>query len=227
MQPPPPFPAPLRGALFDLDGTLADTEPLHHESAVRVLAARGRDVRHEDFRGYIGWAELPFWTELKERYALPGRPEELVEARTAAYLELIHDRSIEPLPGIPELLAELARRGVPCAIASSAPRPQIDASLRATGLEEHFPLRFSGHDDVARGKPAPDVYLAAAAALGVAPTACLAVEDSATGSAAAMASGAFTVLIPGRGVTGPLPETRHLLLEDAGALASQLRATEA
>ncbi len=220
----PPLPAPLRGALFDLDGTLVNTEPLHHESAVRVLARHGHDLRAADFSGYIGWAELPFWAELKQRYQLPGSPAELAEQRTAAYLDLVHGRSIEPLPGVSELLGELGRRGVPCAIASSSPQAQIEASLRGAGLGQHFAHRLSGHDDVANGKPAPDVYLAAAAAVGAAAEQCLAVEDSATGAASAVASGAYTVVIPNLGQHDPGRDGADLRLESARQLYEMVAA---
>lgn len=218
----PPLPAPLRGALFDLDGTLVDSEPLHHESAVRVLARFGHDLRAADFSGYVGWAELPFWAELQQRYSLAGTPAELADLRTAEYLELVHGRSIEPLPGVTELLEELRRRGVPCAVASSSPRPQIEASLAGAGLAEFFPHRLSGHDDVARGKPEPDVFLAAAAAIGAPASACIAVEDSATGVAAAVASGAYTVVIPNLGRPDPSWEWAALRLESAAELLGLL-----
>lgn len=219
---PPEPPQPLRGVLFDLDGTLVDSEPLHLESALRVLAAHGVRPDPGGFADYTGWAELPFWAELRRRFGLAEEPSELAEQRTAAYLELLHGRSIEPLPGVTELLDLLAARGVPVAIASSSPRAQIDASLRAAGLAERFPIRVSGHDDVAAGKPAPDVYLAAAAAVGAPPAACLALEDSLTGGAAARAAGVFTVLIPGPHLKRPPAGVADRVLASIPELVSLL-----
>ena len=194
--PPPPLPHPLHAVLFDLDGTLVDSESLHMESANRMLKRLARPLSQEEFAPYIGWCEETFWADLKARFDLPGSPGELAELRTAEYLRILHSARIEPLPGVRQLLDHLVERGLPRAVASSSPRNQIDASLRSAGLHSYFTVRVSGHEDVARGKPAPDVYLAAAAALGVEPEHCLAIEDSPTGVAAARAAGAYVIAVP-------------------------------
>ena len=82
-------PRPPAGVLFDLDGTLVDTEPLHFESQNRVLRALGaREMPLSEFERYVGWAELPFWTEVARDYGLTGPPRELALRRTEALLEL-------------------------------------------------------------------------------------------------------------------------------------------
>ena len=181
------LPNPLRGLLLDLDGTLVDTEPLHFQSANRVLERYGTPLSVEEFLPYVGWSELPFWEDLRARLELAPSAAELLLARSEVFLEMLHGVSIEPLPGILELLDWADAAGVPAAVASSSPRAQIEASLRASGLYERMRSYRSGHEDVApgRGKPAPDVYLLAAQDLGVPATACCALEDSPTGSALA------------------------------------------
>lgn len=119
---------------------------------------------------------------------------------------------MEPLPGVLSLLRRLHAAGVAAAVVSSSPRDAIDGMLAAAGLSALLPLRVSGHDDCARSKPFPDCYLAAAARLRAAPASCIAVEDSCSGVAAALAAGVFTVAVPSR--THPDPDLRaaHLRL---------------
>ena len=217
------WPRSFAGALFDLDGTLVDTEPLHFESQNRVLEKLGaRPMPAEEFERYVGWAEVPFWTEVARDYGLAPSPRELAALRTEALLELYESAEIVVLPGVADLLEALAGLGVPCAVASSSPRRQIEATLERAGLAHFMGAVRSGHDDVERGKPEPDVYLAAAAALGVEAAGCVAIEDSRTGVASAKAAGCFTVAIPC--VSHPDPElgAAHAVLDSAAELRRRL-----
>lgn len=192
--PPRPLPSMRPAALlFDLDGTLVNTEPLHFASVVEVLEQCGVVFDQSTYAPYFGWAEVPFWEDLKRVLHLTTPIPELVTARSEAYLRLLHATSIEPLPGVLELLGWARQFEIPMAVASSSPREQIDASLAAAKLADALPIRRSGHDDVVHGKPAPDVFHAAADALGIAAEHAWAFEDSPTGMAAARASGAFTI----------------------------------
>jgi len=207
--------------LLDLDGTLVDTEDLHFQSVVQVLADLGVAIDGSTYAPYFGWAEVPFWKDLQARLGLTATLPALVAARSRVFLELLHATSIEPLPGVLELLAWARSCGVPVAVASSSPREQIDASLLASGLAAAIPVRRSGHDDVAHGKPAADVYLAAAEALGVVATAAWALEDSPTGMAAAQAAGAFTIAVPDK--SHPTRDFRHADLVCLGGIPELLR----
>lgn len=218
-------PRPPAGLLFDLDGTLVDTEPLHFESQNRVLRGLGaREMPLAEFERYVGWAELPFWTEVARDYALEPPPRELVRMRTEALLELYGSVEIVVLPGIADLLEALEGAGVPCAVASSSPRRQIEATLEAAGLARFVRAVRSGHDDVERGKPEPDVYLAAAAALGVEAAHCVAVEDSRTGVASAVAAGCYTVAIPCASHPDPRLDRADRVLASARELSELLLA---
>jgi len=208
-----PIPRPALGFLFDLDGTLVDSEPLHFETTNRVLARFGFHLDASAFAEFIGSAEDRYWEALKKRFPLSGTPGELADLRTAEMLALLEDAKVETLPGVLPLLDFLDAAGIPRAIASSAPRPQIAASLRASGLDSRFPIFLSGHEDVARSKPAPDIYRAAAGRLKVSPRDCIAVEDSATGVESARSAGAFVVAVPSPGHPDPALEQAHLLLD--------------
>ncbi|MFC5489569.1 HAD family phosphatase [Dokdonella soli] len=184
--------------MIDLDGTLVDSEYLHFESTAAVLATRGVIIDRTQYEMYVGWDERACWLSLNERFGLDFDPDVAVLKRTHAYVELLRGRRLDVLPGAPELLAWAHERGLPMAVVSSLPHDQIDASLAAANLDRYLPLRRSGHDDVppGRGKPAPDVYLAAAAALGVDPRDCFACEDSPTGMRSARAAGCYVIGIP-------------------------------
>jgi HAD superfamily hydrolase (TIGR01509 family) len=202
-------PRPLAGFLFDLDGTLVDTEALHYDSAMEVLARYGKTLSKEAFKPYIGTAEVPFWEDLQRILELPANVDELLRARTEEYLRLLHTASIEPLPGVLDLLHWARGLQLPIAVASSSPRDQIRGSLTAAGLADLIPIRRSGHEDVAvgRGKPHGDVYQVAARALGVDPTMCIAVEDSVTGMRSAVDAGCFVICVPN--ASFPPKETHH------------------
>lgn len=190
------LPTPPAALLLDLDGTLVDTEHLHFETALEVIGRHGGRMRAEELLPYVGWAELPFWEDLKRRLGLAAPALELLGQRRDACVARMHERSIVPLPGARELLDWAAARGLPAAVASSSPRALIEAALRASGLAEGIAAFKSGHEDAARGKPAPDVYLAAAAALGADAARCVAIEDSPTGSRAARAAGCYVFGVP-------------------------------
>lgn len=186
----------ITAVIFDLDGVLVDSEPLHFRASNRVLARFGAAISEPDYRKFIGWGETATWTAWQERYALPASIEELaVQVRAASLEEIALGLPIiEPAVA---LARRLCRDGVPLALASSSPHDRIDAELRVADVHEIFGVRVSGEDpEITHSKPAPDVYLRAAGLLGVAPQACLAIEDSATGALAAHRAGMTVVAVP-------------------------------
>lgn len=206
-----------------MDGTLVDTEPLHFRSAIAVLARHDATIEVNELLRYVGWSELPFWEDLKRRLTLATPAAALLRERTEVFLEMLHDASLDPLPGVSELLDWADAEGLPKAVASSSPRAIIEATLRAAGVLDRMQTWRSGHEDVAagRGKPAPDVYLLAAEDLGVAAEDCVAVEDSGTGSQAAIASGAYVygVSCPSHPVDS-LPGVHHMAGDMHAVLAA-------
>jgi HAD superfamily hydrolase (TIGR01509 family) len=188
----------VTAVVFDLDGVLIDSEPVHLRAANRVLARYGAEVGEADFRALIGLGAAATWEGWRVRYRIPDSVEQLIALNTAARLaEIAADA-----PAIDDAVA-LARRlhasGMPLAIASSSTPAVIDAELAALNLTDVFPVRVSGEDPVVRhSKPAPDVYLVAAARLGVGPAECLAIEDSSPGVIAAKRAGMTCIAVPNR-----------------------------
>jgi HAD superfamily hydrolase (TIGR01509 family) len=216
-------PGRIEAVLCDLDGTLVDTEPYHWRSTNVVLEPLGASLPWEDYQPMIGVGEVDYWKKLKARYGLAPPVEELSRGRSRAYVDLLSRERIGLLPGVAELVALLEERRTPRAIASSAPRVQLEASLRSAGLAEVFRVTRSGYDDVACAKPAPDVYLAAASALGVDPAACVALEDSPSGTEGGVAAGCFVIGVPSRPGNDLAAHGAHLVLPAMAEAVERLR----
>ena len=172
----------LRHFLFDLDGTLVDSSPLHEAAYRAVLAPHhARLLAGFDYPAIAG---LPTPAALAQLGAAEQDIPLLTQAKQAHYRGAL--QSLKPLPGAAELLAMLRERGAQIAIVSSASRASAQAALAATGLA--VPLLVTA-EDVASAKPAPDPYLAALTLLGAKPADSIAIEDALSGVFSARAAG--------------------------------------
>jgi HAD superfamily hydrolase (TIGR01509 family) len=188
----------MLAAIFDCDGTLVDSEPLAVAAWERSLARHGYALADGDLDGCVG---LPF-RRVHARFAAlaAARGGALPDADAfwpdyaGELFALIDAGALRIFPDAVGAAAELQRRGVPVAVASSSPRERLDRTLAAAGLADAFPVTVAG-DEVARGKPAPDMFLAAAARLGAAPQDCVVVEDSPPGVEAGLAAGMAVVAV--------------------------------
>jgi HAD superfamily hydrolase (TIGR01509 family) len=189
-----PDPAPRFAVIFDFDGVILDSETAEFESYRSTFAAYGADLAADEWTASVGiWRPgIDWYGVLCERAAsVPDRG--TFDARRRQHF-LDHVR-MEPLPGIVPLIDELRARRHPTAIASSASSRWVRRAVEAIGLADRFDAIVTG-DEVAHLKPAPDVYLEAARRLDVDPASAVAIEDSATGVAAARAAGLSVVVIP-------------------------------
>jgi HAD superfamily hydrolase (TIGR01509 family) len=191
--------------LFDFDGLILDTESSEFHSVGLIFSEHGLVLDRSEWQGIIGTANHPHWTELLEQ-AL-GRPLDDRDAVIVRHRE--HHRvsvSAETVrPGVVDLLDEAAAAGVPAAVVSSSPASWVVGHLERLGLRDRFADVVTRDDldgDRARTKPAPDLYLLAAERVGAAPGACVALEDSPNGVAAAVAAGMAVVAVPGPMTTG-------------------------
>lgn len=181
--------------VFDLDGTLVDSEPHYFEAGRRTLAAQGvTDFTWADHERYVGISTRETIALWKERYGLDAPAEELLADKNRRYLELART-STRAYPEMQAFVGLLADEGVPMAVASGSSREAIGAILAGTGLADQVRTVVSA-DEVARGKPAPDVFLEAARRLDAAPADCVVVEDAAPGAAAAHAAGMRCIAVP-------------------------------
>lgn len=185
---------PLHAVIFDMDGTLVDSERVIMRAWLAATNDMGLPLRPEDYMRVVG---LNVEESNEILAALFGDPGTLMAVRLAVRERLALAGSMAyPLkPGAMELLTTLRELGIPCAVASSSSAQEIEERLSRVGVL-HFFETIAGGDEVDRGKPDPAVYQLAAARLGVSPGHCLAFEDSPHGAASASAAGATVVLVP-------------------------------
>jgi len=184
----------LQAVIFDMDGVLVDSEPFGFEALRRVMARYGLPYGEEENAEFLGRTTLDSCRILRARHRLPESEETLADWYVEAMLEQIARGPI-PMAGVPEVLRGVRGAGYRLALASSAEVRLIDANLAALAIRPLFEAVVSG-TQVARGKPAPDVFLAAAERLGVPAAACLVVEDSRNGLLAAKAAGMRCAVVP-------------------------------
>jgi HAD superfamily hydrolase (TIGR01509 family) len=207
--------SPLQAVVLDLDGVLIEGEEVWEEVREGLVRERGGRWTPRAHLEMMGMSS-PEWSRyMAERLRLPMAPQAISD-ETVARVAARYAERLPLVDGAAEVVRALAGRW-PLGLASSANRPVIDLVLDRSGLADCFRATVSS-EEVARGKPAPDVYLEAAARLGVPPTACAAVEDSGNGLRAAAAAGMRVVAVPNRRFP-PAPE----LVEAADLVVADLR----
>ncbi|MEP7062369.1 MAG: HAD family phosphatase [Betaproteobacteria bacterium] len=185
-----------RAIVFDMDGTLLDTETLALRAWQEAAAAVGATFESDLARTLIGRNFADCSSRLRAHFDAHHYPvDEVLGGWHASYEALVEREGIVVKDGASELLGWIRAAGIPCAVATTTRRERARSKLRDAGLLGHF-VTVIGGDDVTHGKPAPDIYYAAAAALGVAAKDCLAIEDSEPGFRAAYAAGMTTILVP-------------------------------
>ncbi len=236
----------LRAVLFDMDGLIVDTEPIHFAAFKEIMRHYGVDLPESVMPEFIGYTEQDNLRDLKAKYEIAEPLDALVEARRVIYLELVRTLPIEVFPGFWELSAAVRERGMKQAVVSSAARVQVEIVLGRLFAEQgqagsgsagfslqngqaeacpypmsqsplaYFDAIVSG-DDVTQNKPAPDIYLEGARKLSLPPTDCLALEDSPPGVQSATAAGMTVIAVPNK-------YTRELTFPGALAVVPSLDA---
>jgi HAD superfamily hydrolase (TIGR01509 family) len=171
-----------------MDGVLVRSEPLLAQAAIRMFAEKGYTVAHQEFRPFLGMGEDRFIGGVAEVRGIPLEPARDKARTYAIYLDLIRGR-LTALPGVRDYVATCRARGLVLAVASSADEIKVNGNLEEIGLPSStFDVVVNG-SEVARKKPAPDIFLEACRRLGLVPAACLVIEDALSGIAAARAAG--------------------------------------
>lgn len=177
---------------FDCDGTLVDSEPLHNQADVSVLAVYGiklDPLEHRRRSTGIGRAAMLRIIEKERGVTLPHDVQEQIENELQRLVTL----ELQPIPSVVRVLESLSKRGARCAVASNSHEAYIDQALRKCEIREYFGERIASADRVSKLKPAPDLYLLAAELLNTPARQCIAVEDSLTGVRSAHAAGMRTI----------------------------------
>jgi HAD superfamily hydrolase (TIGR01509 family) len=183
----------IDAVVFDLDGVLIDSEHVWDEARRALAAERGGRWNDRASRDMMGMSSLEWSRYMHDVIGLQESPEE-ISAEVVRRLQAIYREQLPLLPGAVEAVDRLAARW-PLAVASSSNRELIDLVLELSALDRRFRVTVSS-EEVARGKPAPDVYLEAARRLGVEPSRCAAIEDSENGIRSAKAAGMCVLAIP-------------------------------
>jgi len=183
----------IEAVVFDLDGILIDSEHVWDEVRQQLAEERGGRWNDNASRDMMGMSSIEWSRYMRDVVGLNEEPE-AISAEVVRRLEDRYRRELPLIPGAEQAVERLAARW-PLALASSSNRELIDLVLESSGLGRYFKASVSS-EEVARGKPAPDVFFEAARRLGVEPTHCAAVEDSENGILAAKAAGMRTIAIP-------------------------------
>jgi HAD superfamily hydrolase (TIGR01509 family) len=179
--------------VFDLDGIIVDSEHVWDEVRQQLAEERGGRWNEQASRDMMGMSS-PEWSRYMHDVIGLAEPPEEINAEVVRRLEAVYRERLPLIPGAVEAVEQLAA-SLPLGLASSSNRELIDFVLEVSGLARHFTATVSS-EEVARGKPAPDVYLEAARRLGVRPERCAAVEDSEAGIRSAKAAGMRVLAVP-------------------------------
>jgi len=218
-----------QAVLWDMDGTLIDSEEYHWIAWRHTMADQGVTITREQFLSSFGQRNdsiLPRWIGAE---VTPERIEKIANAKEELYRGLIRRYGIAPLPGVEGWVHRLHETGWQQAIASAAPRANVDAILEALSATRVFQGIVSA-EDVQHGKPDPEVYLVAASRVGVSPDRCIVVEDAAAGVEGARRAGMRSIGVNRNGADLPAdvvatslelldPNTFETLLEGQAATA--------
>ena len=191
----------IKGVIFDMDGLMIDSEPLHVKAFDAILRDYGHELTEaENKERYLGISGLDCARDMVTRYQLPLTPEEVADLEHQNYMKLMGGEAIVQ-PGLMELLKQLKEAGFKIAIASGAPVAEIEHIIGVLKIESYIDS-YTSAQEVDHGKPAPDIFLLAAKKMNEPPARCLVLEDAAPGIAAAEAAGMVRFAVPSRETKG-------------------------
>ncbi|MDF2613338.1 MAG: yqaB [Clostridia bacterium] len=178
----------LKGIIFDMDGVLVNSEPMHYKAYCLVLEEYGITYPYEIYKRFIGTTHAKVMEDIRSRNNLPCTDEEFFKNFKQKRELLIETNGFEGIKGVSKLISALHKKGYKLAVASSSPYEYIIRVTKSLGIHTYFDKIVSAVN-VSNPKPAPDVFIKAAEELGLDPRECIAIEDSANGVKSAKAAG--------------------------------------
>ena len=183
----------IRTVIFDMDGVIIDTEPLHHQAFFTQFAELGITVSDALYASFLGSSTRNVFQRLKQEFNLPQEVDELLRRKRELFNEAFDtDAGLDLLPGVRTLIEDIQQHGIQLVLASSASKATIARVFNRFGLGPYFSHLVSG-EDFAQSKPNPEIFLHAATLAETPVTECIVIEDSANGVAAAKAAGIYCI----------------------------------
>ncbi len=183
----------LKAVLFDMDGVIVDTEPLHHKAYHGMFDSVNIDVSEEHYQTFTGQSTINVCKHLCEHFSIPKKPEELVQIKRHIFKDLfVNDSGLQMLDGVYELIKEYHDNGLTLVLASSASMQTINSVFNRFELDQYFKGKLSGAD-LKASKPHPEIFIKAAQTAGFNKENCIVIEDSTNGIQAANFAGIYCV----------------------------------
>jgi len=178
--------------IFDMDGVIIDSEPIHTALDIIQLKGYGVEVTTKEIERYMGTSSQATWSDIKLRYHLNVSVEHLIKESIELKVDYLKHTNVVAIDGIKELVEACKKKGIKMAVASSSPESYIHKVLRTVDIFSYFDVIVSG-DHVKHSKPAPDIFLRTAELLGAKPSECVVIEDSTHGINAAKVAGMYCI----------------------------------
>ncbi|QOS79728.1 HAD family phosphatase [Paenibacillus sp. JNUCC31] len=179
----------IQAVIFDMDGVLIDSEPIYFEIERSSFAHFGAVMTEAEHHTYVGVTLESMWRQVLDKHQLTATIEEALAYHQHNVMQtMLAHPNLTAMPSVERWLSWLQEQHIPIAVASSSPRALIDLIMDKTGLGKYFEVRMTG-EEVANGKPAPDIFLTTAEMIGASPSNCLVIEDSRNGVQAAKSAG--------------------------------------
>lgn len=208
--------------IFDMDGVLIDSEPLHFEFEQEVFHSLGIVVPPELHESFVGTTSRTMWSIIKKTFNVPDAVSDLMKSESSGFLKFLKKReSIGPIKGVSGFLEKLSHSGFNIILASSSPHEQIDFILDRCNIGKYFSVRISG-DDVLNGKPDPEIFLLAAETSNFEPETCIVIEDSKNGVTAAVKAGMKCIGYRNPGSGNQDLTAANLIIDDFNSLTLSL-----
>ncbi len=176
----------MKAIIFDMDGVIIDSEPLHIQIERELLEEHGGTITREEHEKFVGTTDYHIWSAFKERYNLEPSVEELVKIKKQRFIDNLH--KVKLVDNFYEFMLSVYNEKYLLALASSNVRKAVDKVIEIFDLSKYIKVSISG-EEVSKSKPDPEIFLKAAKKLGVKPTNCLVIEDAFAGVQAAKAAG--------------------------------------
>ena len=167
----------IKAFIFDMDGVIIDSEPLHIESDKMVGREFGIELTDEELLQYVGMNDEWLWSKLAKKYKINTAIDEILKMQYLNKIKLLETGKFQKIKGVDDLISDLRVKGIKTALASSSAVRFIQSVLDKLELTDSFEVTVSG-EDVENGKPAPDIFLRAAELLNVSPKECVVLEDA-------------------------------------------------